>query len=230
VGAVIATALAGGIAWASIPDAGFVIHTCYSQSAGTWRPIDYPTVRCRSNEVALDLNQKGQKGDTGDTGATGATGPKGDTGAQGPSGPTGPQGDKGDTGATGPQGSKGDTGATGATGPQGPTGDKGVAGDKGDMGATGATGASGVGGFEIVWFEKFIPANTADFVTVACPPGKVPLQGRIRGGGSTAFAFADIGYQDYDLGPGGYYEVVVNNSHPETRSYVARVSCASVAP
>jgi len=42
-----------------------VIHTCYSQSTGTWRPIDYPTVKCKAGETQLDFNQKGVKGDAG---------------------------------------------------------------------------------------------------------------------------------------------------------------------
>jgi hypothetical protein len=122
---VVAAAIFGGVAWASIPDSSGVIHTCYSQSTGTWRPIDYPTQRCKSGETQLDLNQKGAKGDKGDAGATG------------PSGPAGPKGDKGDPGSkgdTGPAGSKGDAG------PAGPKGDPGPQGPKGDAGSVALAG------------------------------------------------------------------------------------------
>jgi hypothetical protein len=51
-------ALAGSIAYAVIPDSSGVIHTCYSQAVGTWRPIDYPSEQCRRNETLLDLYSK----------------------------------------------------------------------------------------------------------------------------------------------------------------------------
>jgi hypothetical protein len=100
-----------GLAWAGIPDANGVVHTCYSKATGTWRPIDVDKgEKCKSGEVSLDLNQKGQTGATGPTGPTGPTGATGSTGATGPAGPTG---------STGPAGPTGPTGATGATGPAG---------------------------------------------------------------------------------------------------------------
>jgi hypothetical protein len=73
----------GGTAWSAVPDTGGVIHTCYSQANGTWRPIDYPSQKCKSGETLLDINQKGAKGDIG------ATGPAGPAGPQGPAGPKG---------------------------------------------------------------------------------------------------------------------------------------------
>jgi hypothetical protein len=48
--------LAGGIAYAKIPDSGGVIHRCYSQSLGTWRPIDTeanPPQKCKSGGTQL---------------------------------------------------------------------------------------------------------------------------------------------------------------------------------
>jgi hypothetical protein len=108
VGALAATALAGGIAWAAIPDAGGVIHTCYSQSTGTWRPIDYPTAKCKSGETQLDLNQKGPQGNAG---------PKGDKGDKGDPGPQGTQGEPGPLGERGPQGEQGEQGPPGRTVP-----------------------------------------------------------------------------------------------------------------
>ncbi len=56
-GALVAT---GGLAYAVIPDAGGVIHTCYTKSSGAWRVIDTGLGQtCKSNEAALDLYSKG---------------------------------------------------------------------------------------------------------------------------------------------------------------------------
>jgi hypothetical protein len=148
-------AMAGGIAYATIPGSAQVYTACMLKNVGTVRLID-PSLpssnlmsHCTSLETQVTWNQQGQQGPPG---GTGATGPKGDTGA------TGQQGPKGDTGATGQQGPKGDTGATGQQGPKGDTGamgQQGLKGDKGDPGAdgtpglkgdTGATGQQGVKG------------------------------------------------------------------------------------
>jgi hypothetical protein len=103
-----AVLLAGGVAYATIPDASGVIHGCYntgSNPSGQLRVIDTQAGgKCAKNEKALDWNYKGPtgpqgpKGDKGDTGDTGATGP------QGPAGPTGPQGPTGSQGPAGPAG------------------------------------------------------------------------------------------------------------------------------
>lgn len=58
VGTVTALGFAGGIAFASIPDPGGVIHTCFSKSTGTWRPIDSPSQQCKNTETALDFYSK----------------------------------------------------------------------------------------------------------------------------------------------------------------------------
>jgi hypothetical protein len=60
--AILAVALVttGGLAYAAIPDAGGVIHTCYTKSSGAWRVIDTGLGQtCKSNEAALDLYSKG---------------------------------------------------------------------------------------------------------------------------------------------------------------------------
>jgi hypothetical protein len=55
--AVVAT---GGLAYAAIPDAGGVIHSCYTKSSGAWRVIDTDAGQaCKSNEAPLDLYSKG---------------------------------------------------------------------------------------------------------------------------------------------------------------------------
>jgi hypothetical protein len=79
--------LAGGVAYASIPDAAGVIHGCYQKVNGQLRVID--TSRggtCSPSENALSWNQ------TGPTGAQGPTGPTGAKGATGATGPTGAAG------------------------------------------------------------------------------------------------------------------------------------------
>jgi hypothetical protein len=96
--AVVAALAAAGIAYATIPDSGGVIHGCYAKASGgtppgTLRVIDTGIGQsCGLNEVALNWNQQGVKGATG---------------AQGPAGPQGPVGPPGQQGATGPTGASG---------------------------------------------------------------------------------------------------------------------------
>jgi hypothetical protein len=83
-------AVAGGMAYATIPDASGVIHGCYTKPStsgtpGALRVIDTGQ-HCLATEVAISWSQ---------------TGP---AGAVGPAGPAGPKGDKGYTGAAGARG------------------------------------------------------------------------------------------------------------------------------
>jgi len=79
-----AVVLAGGVAYATIPDAGGVIHGCYHKNSGALRVIDTGGGgNCMIGETSLDWNQ------TGVQGSTGPQGPIGSTGAQGPSGVSG---------------------------------------------------------------------------------------------------------------------------------------------
>lgn len=56
----IAVVATGGLAYAAIPDASGIIHTCYTKSSGAWRVIDTGLGQnCKSNEAALDLYSKG---------------------------------------------------------------------------------------------------------------------------------------------------------------------------
>jgi len=87
---------AGGVAYATIPDSGGVIHGCYQKNEGQLRVIDPSTGgACRSSENALSWSQ---------------TGPQGPQGPEGPQGPQGPQGTQGPQGAPGPAGKDGVTG------------------------------------------------------------------------------------------------------------------------
>src|SRR4051794_19145461 len=119
--AVAIAVVAGGAAYAAIPDNG-TIHSCYTKNGGALRIADLPG-SCKATETSLDWSQNGTPGPAGPVGPAGpigTTGAKGATGATGATGAVGPKGDKGDTGATGakgdlgPQGPKGDTGSAGA--------------------------------------------------------------------------------------------------------------------
>jgi hypothetical protein len=176
VGALAATALAGGIAVAAIPGPGGTIQACYTKTTGALRVIDPEKGQtCHpSKELALAWSQAGTKGDQGDPGPAG------------PAGAAGPKGDKGDPGEKGADGTsitwRGafDCNATyaksdvvshdgsawiadfaiggcvdppyapwrllAARGADGATGATGPAGPKGDTGATGAKGDPGAAG------------------------------------------------------------------------------------
>jgi hypothetical protein len=115
-------ALAGGVAYATIPSSGNVYTACVLKHIGTIRLID-PTLpssslmnHCTPPETQISWNQTGQPGPVG------PQGPKGDTGAAGPAGPQGPAGNDGAPGAPGAPG------ATGPAGPPGPQGDPGAPG------------------------------------------------------------------------------------------------------
>jgi len=84
IGALVATTLAGGVAWAT-SNPGSVINACYSKYTGDLRVIDGRN-SCRSwLEKPISWGQAGQKGDPG---------------AKGDPGPPGPPGAKGDSGVT----------------------------------------------------------------------------------------------------------------------------------
>jgi hypothetical protein len=76
--AIVGALLAGGIAYAAIPDAGGIIHACYKKSSlnqGSLRVIDTEKAQtCSNSETQLNWSQ---------------TGPQGPQGAQGPQGPSG---------------------------------------------------------------------------------------------------------------------------------------------
>lgn len=74
--AVLLVLAAAGVAYASIPDAGGVIHGCYQKNNGQLRVIDTGKGQARNpSELGLTWSQTRPRGPTGATGATGATGP-----------------------------------------------------------------------------------------------------------------------------------------------------------
>ena len=154
-------ALGGGVALATIPGAGGVIHACYGKLGGAVRVVD--TATCRATENPLTWNQ---------------TGPQGPMGPQGPKGAEGPQGSKGDQGLqglAGQQGPKGETGDAGPAGPQGPQGGQGPAGPQGAPGPQGPAG--GVSGYQVVTFDFNVPNLGEADGKATCPAGKRPIGG-----------------------------------------------------
>ncbi len=181
--------VAGGVAYATIPDSGKAYTACMLKNVGTIRLID-PSLsssnvmsHCTSLETQITWNQQGQPGAAGPAGPAGALGPagtggaNGTDGAPGATGPAGPAGPKGDTGATGdpgaagppgPAGPKGDTGDTGPAGPAGPAGATGATGPQGPAGADGSSGASTVS-ITTRRGATILPTGTLAFLSATVP-------------------------------------------------------------
>jgi hypothetical protein len=87
--------VAGGIAYATIPDGDGVFHACVKEKNGAVRLIDPSdpgrTGHCKGQEVAVSWNQTGQTGPIGPQGPMGNTGPTGAAGATGAPGLSGLQ-------------------------------------------------------------------------------------------------------------------------------------------
>ena len=83
IGALVATTLAGGVAWAT-SDPGSVITGCYSKYDGDLRVLNGRSDHCRNwSEKPISWSLAGPKGDPGvkgDPGSPGPPGPKGDSG------------------------------------------------------------------------------------------------------------------------------------------------------
>lgn len=97
-GAVVAVAIACGIAYATIPGAGNVYSACMVKGVGTIRLIDksLPSTNlmshCTDKESEISWNQAGQPGPAGLQGAKGEPGAPGKDGANGTSGTNGKDG------------------------------------------------------------------------------------------------------------------------------------------
>jgi hypothetical protein len=83
---VVAVALAGGVAYALIPQNG-VISACYAKATGDLRIVDATETSCRPGEAALSWNQQGVAGPQGPAGPAGPAGADGAPGATGQPGP-----------------------------------------------------------------------------------------------------------------------------------------------
>jgi hypothetical protein len=61
-------AVAGGVAYATIPDGAGAIHACYSKSGGAIRVIDDSVTNCKASETSLDWSVTGPAGPAGPAG------------------------------------------------------------------------------------------------------------------------------------------------------------------
>ena len=84
-------AIAGGVAYAAIPDAGTgVYHACMLKNVGTIRIIDPERQRCSTSlEIEITFNKQGPTGNPGPTGPPGPPGPAGQDGEDGEDGQDG---------------------------------------------------------------------------------------------------------------------------------------------
>src|SRR5436190_21341217 len=102
-GVLVAVAIAGGVAYATIPGPGNVYSACMLKGVGTIRLIDksLPSTnlmsRCTDKETEISWNQAGQPGPAGPAGPAGA---RGDPGAPGTNGTNGTNGKDGVSVAT----------------------------------------------------------------------------------------------------------------------------------
>src|SRR5437867_3442230 len=92
VGALLAAAIAGGVAYATIPGPGNVYSACMLKGLGTIRLIDksLPSTNlmshCTDKEAEISWNQAGQPGPAGPQGAKGDPGTNGTNGTDGKDG------------------------------------------------------------------------------------------------------------------------------------------------
>ena len=119
----LSVAIAGGVAYATIPDGGKVYHACMLNNVGTIRLID-PTLpssnlmsKCSSSlETPVSWSQAGPQGIQGPAGAAGKNGVDGKDGLNGKNGLDGKNGVDGRPGADGKDGAAGPAGAAGKDG------------------------------------------------------------------------------------------------------------------
>src|SRR5436190_19792640 len=94
-GVLVAVAIAGGVAYATIPGPGNVYSACMLKGVGTIRLIDKslpPTnlmSHCTDKETEISWNQAGQPGPAGPAGAKGEPGTPGTNGTNGTNGKDG---------------------------------------------------------------------------------------------------------------------------------------------
>ncbi len=152
-GAIVAIALAGGIAWAAIPESG-VIQSCYDTGGNLKVVSAFP---CPKGYTPLAWNQQGNQGTQGPQGIQGSAGKDGFNGTNGQDGEDGvsvtsesePVGAYCANGGSKFTAANGVTYAcNGATGPSGPSGPPGGGGGSGACSsATVNGGTNGVAGF-----------------------------------------------------------------------------------
>lgn len=170
VGAVVATVLAGSVAWAAIPGPGGVIKGCFKLNNGQLRVIDSAAV-CDASETTITWNQAGQQGPPGPPGEDGTDGTDGTsvTSAPEPAGANCASGGSAFTSAGGTtyacNGAKGETGATGSPGVDAPKQIAGFVASTGDPLGSGFTSSRrSDGAYRIVF-----PAGTWNPASLPVP-------------------------------------------------------------
>lgn len=170
VSALAASAIAGGIAWASIPDTGSVYRACMLNGIGTIRLIDksLPSTNlmshCTDKETEVSWNQKGQDGKDGINGTNGTNGTDGKDGFSVTSATV----NAGDPSCA--DGGSKFTAVNGVT--YACNGAPGRDGHDGAPGAPGTPGQDGVSGYEIVTSAATLSHGTSSNFYAICPTGK----------------------------------------------------------
>ena len=77
----VATGMAAGVAWATIPDGSGTIHACYSASDKSLRVVD--SGNCSTGEATVSWSQNAIQGPQGSQGPSGPTGNAGQQGLPG---------------------------------------------------------------------------------------------------------------------------------------------------
>lgn len=198
-GVVLAAAIAGGVAYATIPGPGNVYSSCMLKGVGTIRLIDksLPSTNlmshCTDKETEVSWNQAGQPGPAGLQGATG------DPGAPGTNGTNGADGKDGVSVTLEPAGAKCADGGVqfiavngtsyvcnGERGPQGDQGPQGDSGAQGRQGIQGPQGPAGVSGYQLVIGTTTAAGQSPAVASAQCPSGK-----HVLGGGGTPSVAGD---------------------------------------
>lgn len=197
------SAIAGAVLLNPVDGDGF-IHGCVNSSNGQLRVVAAGE-DCKTNEVALTLNQAGPSGPPGPVGATGATG------AAGPTGAPGPQGDQGPAGPQGPAGSPGPAG--GISGYEIVTETTSPVYDHDEQSCVSHTALGQCDDWQTWSVYRLEPA------TAGCPSGKVAVFGWADGGATGSPKMSDgllvgwkAGSTTYSASPGTFtaYAVCVN--------------------
>jgi len=179
----------GGAAFASIPDAGGVIHACYSRSSGGLRVSD--SGACTSKETSLSWNNVGPSGLTwqGQWSSGTSYTPRDAVVFGGSSylalfSSTNSIPPNANWMLLAAAGAKGDTGLTGPTGAQGQSGPQGAPGNTGADGAIGAVGPAGPAGSSAAFIARHdelvvVGLSPATVVTLPLPAGQYALFGKV---------------------------------------------------
>jgi hypothetical protein len=202
VGVLVAVAIVGGVAYATIPGTGNVYSACMLKGVGTIRLIDksLPLTNlmshCTDKETEISWNQAGQPGPPGPQGLKGEPGAPGTNGTNGTSvtaasEPASANCADGGVQLTAANGvsyvCNGERGPQGDQGPQGDPGAQGPQGIQGQQGTPGPQGPAGVSGYQLVIATVTAAGQSPAVAFAQCPSGKHVL----GGGGTPSVAGAD---------------------------------------